>query len=168
MSVELRHLDSEGIALELFDESFMKRADVESVLREYISTFQDAGFTGSRGNYRTAAGLQVKFVLDRWGWDERLGWGFVLHVQDNNHVDELGNPLEGFLTQIGAHTLTKRLGKKTLGGLYEDNPVLRSQLRNSWFPFDTPARLRAVLDLVLVPALEHARAWFDQVNAEGQ
>lgn len=121
------------------------------MLREFEDVVRDSGFTGSRGNYRTADGVHVKVLLDKFGWDPELGWGFLLDVEDRSRRDEWGNVPPEARFQIQPHSLAK--GRKALGELYADNPVLRSRLKSGWFAFDHAERLRAVLGLVLGPAL---------------
>lgn len=144
----------------------MKKADVDGVLREFDQVFRRNGFTGSRGTYKLAGGFRLKVRLDRHGWDPELGWGLLFDVRDTNAEDELGNVPPDSAIQIGPDTLGKVLGKRALGGLYEDNPVVRSRLKSGWFAFDHADRLRAVLELVLPAALAHAHAWAESVRAE--
>ncbi|MFC0111455.1 hypothetical protein [Kibdelosporangium aridum] len=108
----------------------MKRADLDRVLREFEDVVRRAGFTGTRGNYRLANGVHVKVLLDKFGWDSQLGWGFLLDVADTSKKDDWGNVPPEFRMQIIPHTLEKTLGRNKLGALYADNPVLRSRLRS--------------------------------------
>lgn len=142
----------------------MKRGDVEEVLREFEDVLRREGLTGSRGDYRLANGVHVKVLLDRFGWDPQLGWGFVLDVADGSRKDEWGNVPPEFRTQITPHTLEKALGRTKLGELYADNPVLRSRLKSGWFAFDHADRLRAVLATVWAPALTYIQAWAERTT----
>lgn len=137
----------------------MKRADFDAVLREFEPRIRDSGFTGTRGTYRLSNGVRFKFVLNKYGWDPDLGWGFLLDVQDTTREDEWGVAPAEARMQIKPHSLEKDIGKKTLMALYAGHPRLRSQLENGWFVFDDVNRLRTVLATVLEPALTHIRSW---------
>ncbi|RSM87903.1 hypothetical protein DMH04_09260 [Kibdelosporangium aridum] len=137
----------------------MKRADVDEVLREFDEVVRRAGFTGNRGNYRLVNGVHVKVLLDKFGWDPQLGWGFLLDVTDSSKKDDWGKVPPESRMQVIPYTLQKALGRNKLSELYADNPVLRSRLRSGWFAFDHADRLRALLATVLEPALTHVRAW---------
>ncbi|MFI9811451.1 hypothetical protein [Saccharothrix variisporea] len=143
----------------------MKRADFDAVLAEFEHLIREKGFTGSRGTYRLPGGVQFKFVLDKFGWDPQLGWAFLLEVQDNTRKDKWNNVTGEYRFQIGPHTLEKTIGRKTLINLYADNVMLRSRATGIWFVFDDVERLRAVLGLMLEPALAHIRAWAESVQA---
>ncbi|MEJ2853427.1 MULTISPECIES: hypothetical protein [unclassified Saccharothrix] len=143
----------------------MKKADVDVVLREFEDVFREHGFSGGKGNYKLPGGVRLKVQLDRNGWDPDLGWGLLFTAEDTTAAASDGNiPMEARV-QITPSTLDKVLGKKALGALYEDNPRVRSRLRSGWFAFEHADRLRAVLRLVLDPALAHVRAWAESVRS---
>ncbi|GAA0232721.1 hypothetical protein GCM10010492_34360 [Saccharothrix mutabilis subsp. mutabilis] len=143
----------------------MKKADVDAVLREFDGVFRENGFTGAKGTYKLPGGVRLKVQLDRNGWDPDLGWGLLFTAEDTAAADEVGNtPMDSRL-QVTPQALDKALGKKALGALYEDNPRVRSRLKSGWFAFEHADRLRAVLTLVLGPALAHVRAWAESVRS---
>ncbi|MFI9816051.1 hypothetical protein [Saccharothrix variisporea] len=143
----------------------MKKADVDAVLREFEDVFREHGFSGSKGDYRLPGGIRLKVRLDRHGWDPDLGWGLLFTAEDTAAADSLGNvPVESRL-QVTPATLDKVLDKKALGALYADNPRVRSRLRSGWFAFEHVDRLRAVLRVVLGPALLHVRAWAESIRS---
>lgn len=133
----------------------MKKADVDAVLAEFDGVFRAHGFTGRRGSYALPGGIRLKVQLDRNGWDPELGWGLLFTAEDTAAADEMGNiPMDSRL-QVGPAALDR----KALGALYADNPRVRSRVASGWIPFEHADRLRAVLALVLAPALGRVRDW---------
>ncbi|MEU7527694.1 hypothetical protein AB0A74_18305 [Saccharothrix sp. NPDC042600] len=143
----------------------MRRADFDAVLLEFESIIHDNGFTGSKGVYRLPNGVQCTFMLDKFGWDPELGWGFLLDVQDVTRKDKSRHVPDEFHIQVGPHDLVRTLGRDAIVGLYADNDVMGNRAAGSWFLFDHAERLRSVLRLMLRPALTHVRTWAESVHA---
>lgn len=143
----------------------MRRADFDAVLAEFEPVIREHGFTGSKGVYRLPGGVQCRFMLDKFGWDPEMGWGFLLDVQDATRKDKFRRVPDEFHVQFGPSDLMPAVGRAAVVGLYPDNPVLGNRAAGSWFLFDHAERLRAVLGLMLRPALEHVRAWAESVQA---
>ncbi|HVK20011.1 MAG TPA: hypothetical protein VM677_01490 [Actinokineospora sp.] len=141
----------------------MKRADFDGVLREFDSQIRrhptmEQGKKAKR-KYVTREGVQFDFITDKWGWDSESGWKFIIRVVDTNQLDQWGYaPFEaGFdvLTSMVADIV----GEASIASIYDDRPELGKETQAYWFAFDTQDRLRALLILILDPALDVIGTW---------
>jgi len=141
----------------------MKRADFDEVLREFDSRIRHhrAMEHGkkSRRKYLTREGVSFDFITDKWGWAPDSGWRFLIRVVDTSRLDLWGNAPFGAEFDVRPALVTEIVGKRAIGDLYGDRPELRAEIAGNWYIFDHQDRLRAVLDLILDPALDVIDGW---------
>ncbi|HVK20009.1 MAG TPA: hypothetical protein VM677_01475 [Actinokineospora sp.] len=142
----------------------MKRAQFDDVLREFdeqimIHPIMEGAKRPRRGKYLTRERVMIEFVTHRDGWDPEDGWRFLVGITDTNRTDEWGNALDGAYVQYNPARVVDVVGETALMDLYDDWPKDKEDVKYLWFIFDDQERLRAVLNLVLKPALDFIGSW---------
>lgn len=139
----------------------MTNQDFYKVAAEFQPEFQKHGLKKSGKSYVSSTRrYKVTLKLDRNGWDNELGWGFILEATDESVRDEWGNIVgQDARFQVGGRHVSKFLDPKVISDLYAKKPKIQSLLKSNWVGFSNGDHLRSVLQATLPVLLDAYDKW---------
>lgn len=145
-----------------------------AIFNDYSKLLKLAGFSKkSRNKYTTKDDIELSIVLDKWGWDDEYGWGFLIRLTDWRGVDKKNfeGPRAG--RDIKPHTLIQErlISEDELKNLYRkylnSHPKLYEQVQHSWYAFYDEKHLHEVLarlmPLISARAADQLSMWREEI-----
>jgi hypothetical protein len=143
----------------------MKAEDFYSTLEKFEPLFKESGLKKkTRSVYVLPNNVRLQFILNKWGWIEDEGWGFIVRLSDLNKTDKYGNVL-GWDNELDLkpHILVKEklLSQKEIKELSEGQPakVINDFKDGWWYTFYDQKHLFDLLDKTLPIILGVALQW---------
>lgn len=149
----------------------MKTSDFYKILNEYNNLFKEYGFKRKKNAYVTDNDVSLKFLQDKWGWDEEYGASFMIRLFDDKQVDEYGNVLNYALDtlDIFPETLIKNklLEHNDFKKIYAGYPPkLFERIDSAWYSYYDSKHLRQLLNAILRPILIVGSDWASNREVE--
>ena len=151
----------------------IKAPEFYTILNEFIYRLQDVGFRKkSKNKYVTREGIELTVVLDRWGWDDERGWGFLMRMNDMRGVNVKRFERPRKMRDITPLALVrdKLLSEAELRNLYaeqvKEHPLIYKQVETFWFEFYDAHHLRQILTKVMPLIAKSAEGWIASVVGE--
>jgi hypothetical protein len=142
----------------------MQAPDVYEVFEQHNEALTNLGFKRkSRNTYATDDGLNLKLILNPWGWTEELGWGFLMRLTDVAAPQD-GHPYQPSF-DIRTSTLVSegRVSQNMIEDIYKDyakqHPGILDGLELGWFTFYDATHLGRILDQFLPAVAQAAKDW---------
>ena len=100
--------------------------------------------------------MRLEFILNKWGWDDDNGWGFMIRAIDPRYEDEVG-----IFDWSGALDITPSNISIDLKDLYKGQPtgLLKTLENDQYIPFYTLENLNSVLKIVMPVVLKQLSEW---------
>ena len=143
----------------------MKAEQFYKSLNRQKERFVTYGFKKrNRNTYCHKEGVILKFLLDKWSWDELYGSAYQVRMIDEKRLDKYGNPIlptKDTLDIRTDHLLEKKLiSNNELNRLYKKYPKqLRDRVGTDLYPYYDEKNLDDNLGLFLEPILMIASEW---------
>lgn len=143
----------------------MKAEDFYQSLSQKKALFSKYGFKKrNRNTYYREEGVILKFLLDKWPWDELYGSGYQARLVDEMRLDKYGNTIipgkDQHDIKIPELINKKLVSKKKISKTFEKYPKeLKNNLDFDSFRYYDEKNLIENLDLFLEPILIFASEW---------
>lgn len=149
----------------------IKTNDFDRILQNFSALFEEGHFKKKSPNtYMSPNGIELKFVLDHWGWTENDGLRFMVRLSNRNLLDSNGNIpyIDGEID-----VTSKRLQEANLlnGKQYDAymKALPDSSLPGShnWYRAYSSSDLEKLLSMLLPIVISYAVNWADAQTAAG-
>jgi hypothetical protein len=144
----------------------MKAENFYKVLKDHSVALEDAGFKKKTQNaYVNRAGISLQFILNKWGWDNESGWGFLVRLVDLNCTEKSEGVINYPVSKdiVPSELLAEqKITASKLEDLYKPfkgYPKLQQQLEADWFAFYDSNHLAVILSELLPLIVSLATTW---------
>jgi hypothetical protein len=152
----------------------MQAEEFYKIFDEYSKALQDAGFKKKSRNTFENKNVQLKVILNKWGWLEDSGWGFLARLTDTHTISKDPEkptlPVEQDITPD--YLLDEQLvNRSALDAVYApystSQPKMLEMLQPpSWFAFYDIQNLRQVLYKFMPGIAAVATNWSEVQNSD--
>jgi hypothetical protein len=139
----------------------IKSPEFYEIFKEYEQPFLDAGFkptTRNSNRYISSNDVGIRIILDKWGWSDEDGWGFIVRVRDMQMVNAVGERPDNIL-DIMPNVLVEKglISEQDIESLYGRYKVVLPKMyeyatTSYLYSFYDPDQLRQILKF-FTPAL---------------
>ena len=149
----------------------MKASEFYLTFAEHDYHLKNVGFKKKANNkYINGSKVEINIALDRWGWDDERGWGFLVRMLDMNGVDTEKFERPRRMSDIRFSSLVKEglMGDEEQAELYE--PLVHSHPKvyeqtNMWFAFYDKDDLKKVLEKIMPLVAVSASKWAQNLDS---
>ena len=134
----------------------LKAPEFYQIFREYDAPLIEAGFKRKAKNkYAHPEEVMITVVLNKWGWIDDFGWGFLLRFEDVKDIDKTLHGQPRKMLDIHNGTLESRgyIPLEELKHLYQayekTHPKFYRYIENGWIYFYDAENLRYMLKSVM-------------------
>ena len=118
--------------------------------------------------YRAPHGIELKIILNHWGWTEEYGWDFFIRLSDivvpvNGHPQQPSKDLQSF-DLASAEQIQQEIDRINRPYLKE-HPLMQDSLKAGRFTFYDAEHLRELLK-TLLPWIGQAALEWDEKRVE--